>query len=183
MNRIVKLLSVGLSLFMVVSLAGCSLAENLVGKPSEPPSQVTANPDATMAVTDDPNALLSPPPQISFGLTEPEHNDFGDPGVAQSTGATTGLYTIGEDGYAYALDPVTFGPVGEPLDPLTHEPIAVTATTEPSAEPTEPPEVLPTIPPTAPPVETVPPTVPPTVQPTVSPENKLPNMGLFTEDD
>ena len=53
---------------------------------------------------------------VSFGLQDP-----GDPNFSQmGSSIDDGLYTI-ENGYAYALDPNTFDKVGPALDPVTHE--------------------------------------------------------------
>lgn len=171
---------------LCVSLAGCSLVDGILPNQSGNPSQVTSNPEASEPVEEQgtTEGPLSPPPQISFDLVEPEKGGFGDPGVAQSTGAATGLYTIGDDGYAYALDPTTFEATGEPLDPVTREPIAVDSTPEPSeAVPVETDSIAESEAPTEDVLHTATPVVSTTPTPTVHPDEKLPNMGLFLDED
>ena len=97
---------------------------------------------------------------VDFGLQSPPTTSFDDVPLENSA-AVDGLYTI-LNGYAYALDPNTFEPVGPPLDVNTHQPI-----------PQEPePEVV---------EEPAPPPVVEIVEPTE--ETKLPNTGIFLEDD
>lgn len=98
---------------------------------------------------------------IDFQLQSSGNPDFNDVPVGSFD---TGLYTV-EDGFTYALDPATLEKVGPPLDPVTHEPLEE----QPTETPLEP-EQTPT---EAPQEETTPPPA----------EVKLPNTGMFLEDD
>ena len=98
------------------------------------------------------------------------------------------LYEIKDDGYAYRLDPQTFEAYGEPLDPETHQPISGTSTeysgpsseVEPKPVPSESePEQEPEPEPSEPVENTEENTA--LVEPTE--ETRLPNTGLFLEDD
>lgn len=96
---------------------------------------------------------------IDFGLQSPGDPDFDNVPVGSYD---DGLYTI-EDGFAYALDPATLDKVGPPLDPVTHEPVGEGPVVE------EPPVEEPLV-----------------EEPTIEPppeEIKLPNTGMFLEDD
>lgn len=99
---------------------------------------------------------------VDFNLQSPGNPDFDNVPVGSFD---TGLY-VTEGDYAYALDPATLDKVGPPLDPVTHEPVQTEAPPPDENAPEEtPPETKPEE--TAPPAEEV----------------KLPNTGLFLEDD
>lgn len=56
--------------------------------------------------------------KVDFGLQTPPDPDFDSPDTSEGEK----LYTIIGD-YAYELDPATLQPIGPPLDPITHEPV------------------------------------------------------------
>ncbi len=173
-----KCLAMLLALCMALALCACNADEG--SEPSTP-----AEPPASM----DPGAQQTDPgdanPDVSFDLQEPPAPDFDSPATGDDSGK---IYTI-EGDYAYEMDPATLKPIGPPLDPITKEPVnnPVLDGTNPST-PNNPQYSNPTAsePPAEsnPPVQSDPPvttTEPPTTPP--SDENKLPNTGMFLEDD
>ena len=117
---------------------------------------------------------------VSFGLQDPGDPDFSDIG----TGIDDGLYTI-ENGYAYALDPTTFDKTGPALDPVTHEVLDPQPVFDEisDVEQTDPNVVAPEENTTEGSGEQTPPEQLPPATPTIPDEVKLPNTGIFLEDD
>ena len=149
------------------ALSGCSM---LSDTPSEQQQSI-------------PSAQPSAP--VEFELEALETPTFDNAGLPEGEGVSDTLYTI-ENGVAYALDPNTLEKVGPPLDPITHEELNIVP------EATDTLEVGDTLIPEKPmisetPVVSVQPSttlIPdPTPEQTVSPEDKLPNTGIFLEDD
>ena len=189
-----KVLALALVASICLVLSGCQAVEDVVGgifggddpAPTATPDQQQPPQDMSGTVPGDPDS------EVSFGLQAPGDPVFGDVGLGQQIGNSEGLYTILDDGYAYLLDPDTMEPTGEPLDPISHEPISAREETEPSAEPTLypvggeslPPDVVET---PAPSDSPAPENTPePTPAPTASPipvDIQLPNTGKFVEDD
>lgn len=180
-RKVLKLILCLCMALVLCFLCGCGQGDGDTTATSTPGGLDTPPPEDSQEMPEESAGELSPPPEISFGLEGPGDPIFGDPGLAQDTGSPTGMYTIADDGFAYALDPNTFTPIGPPLDPVTHLPLDVTP--EPTIEVSIPPEV------TTPPVESE--ELPiagdsiegDTVTATVPPEDKLPNTGIFLEDD
>lgn len=118
----------------------------------------------------------APSSALNFGLQPAPAPDFDSPATGSDTNK---LYTIVGD-YAYELDPTTLQAVGEPLDPITHEPVSnpVLEGSNPSTpnnpQNTEPPAA------STPPVQSEPPASP---APSATPDTSLPNTGEFLEDD
>lgn len=62
----------------------------------------------------------------NFTLQSPGNTNFDDIGLThEDDPQQSEMYTI-DGGYAYALDPDTLQPTGDPLDPITHEPADLT---------------------------------------------------------
>lgn len=134
--------------------------------------------------------------QLQFDLQSPGENNFDDVPLVRDDSQPTKLYTIDGD-YAYELDPNTLTPVGDPLDPVTHQPIAIAdqpepETEEPPAEEGDPEPEPPVVEPDPYLVESnpepeaeqpVPDIVIDDLPPEIPPEQKLPNTGIFLEDD
>ena len=132
---------------------------------------------------------------LTFDLDQPSQPSFDNIPLVRDDSQPTTLYAMDGD-YAYALDPDTMQPTGGPLDPVTHEP--VTIADEPSDDQSveeltegEPPVVegdqflvegddTPT---DEDPVVVEDPPVVSEPDPYVNPEVKLPNTGIFLEDD
>lgn len=151
-----------LQFILVLGLAVMVLSLSACGGQDTPDDNTGITPPPTPT---DMNTTLTPPADDSLagGSTGAPSVDFGLEPVTPPTfdGFTTqqgtGLYTI-VDGYAYALDPETLEPTGPKLDPVTHAPVEPEEPTEPE-EPAEP-------------------------EPVVSEDDgKLPNTGIFLEDD
>lgn len=110
-----------IALMMVTLLAGLTTACQ-----KDEPDDVAPAPQPTVIPgyedgydpNNDPADTSTDVPAVDFGLQDGGDPTFSDMG----TGVDEGLYTI-EGGYAYALDPTTFDKVGPPLDPTTHQPI------------------------------------------------------------
>ena len=144
-NLPIRVLAVTTALSCVVALSGCNNR-----KDEDPPS--------LSPVASSQSSTSSSSETVDFGLESPPSTNFGD---IDSTVSQTdpGIYTI-IGGYAYALDPNTFEPIGPPLDPITHMPVELPAEDEPEPEAEPEPELT---------------------KPTET--NKLPNTGIFLEDD
>lgn len=118
-------------------------------------------------------------PDASMEQADGDDLGFDDIQLGQEVGITDGLYTI-VDGMAFAIDPVTLEKTGPALDPVTHEPL-------------DPVDMLPDLNllddeiPTdeEPSVQSSDSTTDPTPKPEVpvSDKDKLPNTGVFLEDD
>lgn len=114
------------------------------------------------------NASSSEEGTVTFGLASIDDPNFSDI-------SSEGLYTI-EGGYAYAIDPVTLDKTGPALDPLTKEPVELDAPAEPvSSEEESVQEKTEEEPEEEPVEEETPVEIPESV--------KLPNTGIFLEDD
>lgn len=175
--RVVSILA--LAVLCTGLLSGCNRGEE--NEPSQPTmagvqdGQQTTIPDYEdgASSTDGSNEIVPPP---DFGLTSPGDPNFSDMGSGQDEG----MYTI-EDGYAYALDPATFEKVGPPLDPVTHEVVTLTDTTDdtvPADTAVQPDDSNNEEETTTTPTQTQ------TQEPSKIPEDqKLPNTGIFLEDD
>lgn len=74
------------------------------------------------------------PEDLNFDMAPPTTPDFSD--LTLTPASSEPLYTF-EDGYAYALDPETLQKTGPALDPVTKEPIADAAAPD-TAEPETP---------------------------------------------
>lgn len=130
-------------------------------------------------------------PTVDFELQQTADPNFDAIEQGQSVDTSDGLYTL-IDGYAYALDAETLEPTGPALDPITKEPIetqpaeetpteevGTTAETEQPADDAIVPEQ---------PVVNEQPAEEQPIEPTaetevVSEEVRLPNTGIFLEDD
>ncbi len=162
---------------LVLALAGCKEeAENNPGVSDNPNPSPTAM--DSVAPTQDPTAAGTDGSSVDFGLQVAPTPNFDSP----STNQSDKLYTI-VGSYAYELDPQTLEPIGDPLDPITHEPVAnpvldgvdPTAPNNPQASPS------PSAVPSAAPSTSPEPSTTPSPKPTG--EGKLPNTGIFLEDD
>ena len=155
-DNIYRVVSLVLSLVLLLSVAtGC-------GKKEEQQEQLPE---------DQADVPVSNP--VDFDLEAPQEPAFDDITLSQEVGITDGLYTI-ENGVAYALDPDTLEKTGPALDPITHEPLEQDVT-----------ELVP-IPDLDVGQETteeVKPSEPTKEETTVPEEVKLPNTGIFLEDD
>lgn len=108
-----RLLALMMSAMLVLSLlSGCGKKDNEEQTP--PPNDGVQDGQQTVipGYEDGPDTSGD----VSFGLQDPGDPTFSD----IATGEDDGLYTI-ENGYAYALDPTTFDKTGPALDPITHE--------------------------------------------------------------
>lgn len=171
MKKYIKLLAVYCVVCMVGT--GCSLPWSKEPVPIESPA-VSSAPAMSNSVSE---------PQDFSNI--PEYGGGGEvpvvlPSEDNTMGASSGedsdaLYEVKDDGYAYRLDPQTFEAYGEPLDPVTHEPISgssvefsgPTSSAEPEPDQSDSTEITDD--------STV------FVEPTE--ETRLPNTGLFLEDD
>ena len=141
-------------------LSGCSLNLPFVTQTEKQQSTSSAQPTQIGVSEDSLDFTIdSSVPDFSEDSSE----------VDESTGSEIGtgntLYSIvGE--YAYALDPETLQPVGDPLDPVTHEPVQEFSSLDPTVQPENEP-----VPESSIEIET----------PTEV--NKYPNTGIFLEDD
>lgn len=172
--KLKKSLALLLSLCMVLTLCACNKEDKDVTNAN--PSQQSGQ---NGTVGDQQNPADS---QVNFGLQSAPTPDFDSPATGDDSGK---LYTIVGD-YAYELDPATLQPIGDPLDPVTHQPVSnpvlegenpstpnnpQNQTQEPATQPTEP----------STPPESDPPAQ--TEEPAQQAETKLPNTGMFLEDD
>ena len=125
-----KVLPMILALVLVLScLTACSSDEDTEPEPSPAPTGETIIPGYENGYDASEGEGDEGAPPVDFGL-----QDGGDPVFSDlGTGVDEGLYTI-ENGYAYALDPTTFDKVGPPLDPVTHEPIGDAASDDGSVD-------------------------------------------------
>lgn len=144
-------------LFVLVACSGDEAQDDQDN--SQPPlSQLNTSlpPDAVEPnVPGDVGFTLQPPSDTNFGSISNDPADMSD-----------GLYTF-EDGYAYALDPNTFEKTGPALDPITYQPV----------------DVQPEVPVVDPDPTSVPSTVESEPPEEVPQDVKLPNTGIFLEDD
>lgn len=179
-------------MILVLCLTGCkdkgkdkesSDGGGVTGAPQD--GQQITLPDVGVSDTDGGLA----PDELDFGLQSPGDPDFSDYNTSQNEG----LYTI-ENGVAYALDPDTLEKTGPALDPITHEPIDSTDTGDDSViDPNPQPEQNDTSIVISDPEDTAVVSDPEDSidtknesEPSVSepePEIKLPNTGVFLEDD
>lgn len=147
---------------LIVSLSGCKVLglgvettpKNLDPLPSSSISAAEAQDDIEFDLE---------------GITDPNFDSITD---VKPESVEDVLYTV-EDGVAYALDPNTLEPYGPPLDPVTHEPIETAPPAVYTPAPTPVPELTPE--PTNSPIISA--------QESLTPDTKLPNTGIFLEDD
>lgn len=173
-----KLVTAILALCLAVALCGCNADKedtpNAIG-----PSQSVSQGDATTPPNS--NDGSNSGGRVDFGLQTAPDPNFDSPA---SGGSSEKIYTIQGD-YAYEMDPNTLEIVGPPLDPITHEPVEnpVLDGTNPST-PNNPQDTQNNQTPATsePPVEPEKPDVPPETS-TPPAEEKLPNTGMFLEDD
>lgn len=118
-------------------------------------------------------SATEPPSDVDFDMSAPAAPNFDN--MTLTPAASEPLYTF-EDGYAYLLDPDTLQKTGGPLDPVTKEPIEQEPAGEPGEEAGEGEPTDPAEPET--PGETE---EPPAAE--IPEEVKLPNTGVFLEDD
>ena len=166
--KLKKFLSLALCLCMVLALCACNKSNNDDTVANNPSTTQGGSPSGTNDSQGDTG--------VNFGLQSAPDPDFDSPSTGDDSGK---LYTIVGD-YAYELDPSTLQPIGDPLDPVTHQPVnnpvlegenpstpnnPQNQTQEPqqTAEPDSRPE--------------------PTQTPAPTTETKLPNTGMFLEDD
>lgn len=163
-----KKLSLALAMSLVViSLSGCAVVEKFTGGDTGEVSQ----PSSSSGIEDNQLTVGVPEEDLNFGLepeSTPTFGEVSEPEQATQEETDDTLYAE-KDGYLYRLDPATLEPVGEPLDPITKEPVDLTS--EEEQAPTE----------QLPPVEEEEPESPSQEEPTE--ENTYPNTGIFLEDD
>lgn len=171
-----KLLLLVLVLCMAMMLCACNKDEA-----DQTPDALGTADTQTLSTSGTPQGQQTPTPQqtsgstVDFNLQQAPDPNFSSP---ESGGSDDKIYTIQGD-YAYEMDPNTLQIIGPPLDPITHEPVdnPVLDGSNPST-PNNPQD-------TATPVDNLPEDPVDTPTPTEPPkeDNKLPNTGMFLEDD
>lgn len=172
--KVKRLLALLLTATLALFLYACG-ADN-----AEQPSTPGAEPTVASPETQTPAEPQATGNGVDFGLQPAPEPNFDSPATG---GNSDKIYTI-EGDYAYELDPSTFQTIGPPLDPITHEPVdnPVLDGNNPST-PNNPQNSTP--PASQPPASEPPASQPPAASPSPSPsgDNKLPNTGMFLEDD
>lgn len=171
--KLKKCLVLLLSLCLAIALCACGAKEDDTRGADGAQSNTTS--DSQQTPSGDTGS------SVNFGLQSAPDPDFDSPATGDDSGK---LYTIVGD-YAYELDPNTLQPTGDPLDPVTHLPVSnpvlegenPSTPNNPQNQPQEP----------AAPADTQPDPEPvATAEPDPEPvatQEKLPNTGMFLEDD
>lgn len=170
-----KLLVTVLSLCLLLSLCACDSAEeppDALGTNTTTPSQG----DQPAQPSQDATGTQTPGGGVDFNLQPAPDPDFDSPA---SGGSNDKIYTIQGD-YAYEMDPNTLEIIGPPLDPITHEP--VDNPVEGGGNPSTPNNPQDTPAASEPPASEPPASDPPATS-TPTADTKLPNTGMFLEDD
>lgn len=169
-----RLMALFLCAMMVLAMSACG-AESAEGS-TAPGVESPAGVPETIPPTDENGT------DVNFGLQTAPDPNFDSPATG---GSSDKIYTI-EGDYAYELDPSTFQTIGPPLDPITHEPVdnpvigGQNPSTPNNPQNSNPPESQP---PASQPPASQPPTATPDPSPAPTGDSKLPNMGMFLEDD